>query len=136
MAAVSHTWTSGVVSSLCCRLSLSKKSFLSNTLTFHGLIWLALIAVWRSFLASFGHSYCMTIHPPLHPQLFSSSRLSCDSPDLILLPCVYERETKRRLEGRRHHLEVIIPLMTGEDIRSDVGFFVCLCRKRTDILYK
>lgn len=106
-------------------------------------IWKVLL-VWHSYLswidcvcalswlesggASWPHLATHTVWPAPPTPVFSSSRLSCGSPDLILLPCVYEWETKRRLEGRRHHLAVIIPLMT--DIRCDVGFLVCLFREK------
>lgn len=113
MAAVSHTWTSGVVSSLCCRLSLSEKSFLSDTLTFHGLIWLVLIAVWRSFLASFGHSYSMTISPHPSPPppalLLQQTELRLRRPHPSPL-CVWARD-KEKVRGEK--------TPSGSDYSSD-----------------
>lgn len=44
MVVVSDTWTSSVVTSPCCRLRLSVKAFLFDTLTFHGLILLSFCA--------------------------------------------------------------------------------------------
>lgn len=90
---------------------------------------------------SWPHLATRTVWPPHHHHdLFSCSRLSCDSPALITLPCVYERETKRRvsqrLEGRKHHLAVIIPLMMSPDIVYDVEILVCFLGEKSVFINK
>lgn len=90
--------------------------------TYHS--WLHFVSKPEGFPAWFGHSYCIT--PP--------SRLGCDTPDFIVLPCVYERETKRgaskRLEGRRTIWQWLFLWWQISNV-MEILFLACLCGKKT-----
>lgn len=82
----------------CHHLAVLKTEVIWRVLVWHTYhSWLHFVSKPEGFPASFGYSYCITPTPP-------PSRLGCDTPDFFILPCVYERETKRgaskRLEGR------------------------------------
>lgn len=120
MGGVGGTSMSCVITSLCYRLRLSEESFLSDTLTIHGYI---LFPNQRGFLP----------HLATHTVSLPPSRLSCDTPDFIVLPCVYERETKRgaskRLEGRRTIWQWLFLWWQISNV-MEILFLACLCGEK------
>lgn len=124
--AVGGTSMSCVITSLCYRLRLSEESFLSDTLTIHGYI---LFPNQRGFLP----------HLATHTVSLPPSRLSCDTPDFIVLPCVYERETKRgaskRLEGRRTIWQWLFLWWQISNV-MEILFLACLCGEKNRHFFK
>lgn len=78
----------------------------------------------RGFMASSGPSYCMT-----SSWVFLLQQAGQHLPRPYRSPlCIWETKRRgcQRLEGRRHHLAVIMSLMTGWDIISDELEFILL----------